>query len=151
VARAVFVRQPEHLAALGLSGAEPRSVARFLVGSYALFDNAQSVEAIRAALVGYGYTEATLRSEREKIAALDRANQAQEAAKGAAQQATRDQEAALAKLQDWFSQYAKIAKVALRGRKQLLEKLGLRVRSTKTAAQRSGPKKAAATRAGKTE
>jgi hypothetical protein len=49
----------------------------------------------------------------------------------------------------WVAQYLKIAKVALRGKKQLLEKIGVTARTTKTAAQRAAPKKAAATRAAK--
>jgi len=72
-----------------------------------------------------GYDQARLQSERAKITAFESANQAQEAAKGAAHQATREQDAALAALRDWLAQYIKIAKVALRDRKQLLEKLGV--------------------------
>ena len=67
----------------------------------------------------------------------------------AAQQATREQEAALSALNDWTAQYLKIARVALRDKKQLLEKLGVAARTTKTKAQRGAAKKAAATRAAK--
>jgi hypothetical protein len=70
-------------------------------------------------------------------------------AKGASQQAAQDQEAALKAMNDWVAQYLKIAKVALRGKKQSLEKIGVTARTTKTAAQRAAPKKAAATRAAK--
>jgi len=52
-------------------------------------------------------------------------------------------------MNDWVARYLKIAKVALRGKKQLLEKIGVAVRTTKTKAQRAAPKKAAATRAAK--
>jgi len=72
-----------------------------------------------------------------------------EAAKGSAQQATVDQDAALAKMNEWVAQYLKIAKVALRNKRQSLEKIGVTARTTKTAAQRAAPKKAAATRAAK--
>ena len=46
-------------------------------------------------------------------------------AKGSAQQATQDQDAALAAISDWVAQYLKIAKVVLRGKRQLLEKIGV--------------------------
>jgi hypothetical protein len=59
------------------------------------------------------------------------------------------QDAALAAMSEWVAQYLKIAKVALRGKKQLLEKIGVAARTTKTAAQKAAPKKAAATRAAK--
>ena len=68
-------------------------------------------------------------------------------AKGAAQQATREQDATLKALNEWVGQYTRIAKVALRDKKHLLEKLGIGVRMSKTAAQRAAPQKAAATRA----
>ena len=47
------------------------------------------------------------------------------------------------------AQYLKIAEVALRGKKQPLEKIGVTARTTKTAAQKAAPAKAAATRAAK--
>ncbi len=59
---------------------------------------------------------------------------------------TRDQKSAIKVLNDWTPQYRAIAKVALHGKKELLEKLGLLTRSTKTPAQRNAPKKAAETR-----
>ncbi len=57
------------------------------------------------------------------IEAYDAANRSQEQAKGAAQQATRDQDAALKELDLWYRQYIKIARVALRDKKELLEKI----------------------------
>ncbi len=130
VARAVC--EPSQLTALGLSGKTPRDTAGFLAAAYTLFDNAVSL----GALSGFGYTAEKLAAERGKITAYDEANQRQEAAKGAAQQATREQEAALQALNEWVAQYLKIAKVALREKPQLLEKLGIAARTSKTAAQR---------------
>ena len=143
VARAAL--PAEELAKLGLTGKEPRDIAGFLQAAYTLFDNA----ADSGSLVDFGYDDERIAAERDKIEALDATNQRQEMAKGASQQATQDQDAALAKLNDWVAQYLKIAKVALRGKKQLLEKIGVTARTSKTAAQRAAPKKAAATRAAK--
>jgi len=143
VARAALDK--DGLAKLGLAGKEPRGTAGFIQAGYTLFDNA----AESGLLAEFGYDADRLAAERAKIEAFDQANQAQEMAKGAAQQATQDQEAALKAMNDWVAQYLKIAKVALRGKKQLLEKIGVTARSTKTAAQRAAPRKAAATRAAK--
>ena len=88
-----------------------------------------------------------MQSERAKIAAFCSANQRREAAKGAGQQATREQNATLKAMNDWVGQYTRVVKVALRDKKQLLEKLGINARVSKTAAQRAAPQKAAATRA----
>jgi hypothetical protein len=140
VARAALSKEEQDK--LGL-GKEPRSTAGFIQAGYTLFDNAGEV----AALADFGYDADKIAAERAKIEGYDQANQAQEMAKGSAQQATQDQDAALAALSDWVAQYVKIAKVALRGKKQLLEKIGVTARTTKTAAQKAAPKKAAATRA----
>jgi len=143
VARAALDK--DGLTKLGLVGKEPRDTAGLIAAGYTLFDNAADSQL----LADFGYDTDRIAEERAKIEAFDQANQAQEMAKGAAQQATQDQEAALEKLNDWLAQYLKIAKVALRGKKQLLEKIGVTARTTKTAAQRAAPKKAAATRAAK--
>ena len=142
VARAALSQEDQ--ARLGL-GKAPRSTAAFIQAGYTLFDNAGDV----AALADFGYDADRLAAERAKIEAYDQAHQTQKMAKGSAQQATQDQDAALAAMNDWVAQYVKIAKVALRGKKQLLEKIGVIARTSKTAAQKAAPAKAAATRAAK--
>jgi len=147
VARAVFAQDKTKLTMLGLTGAMPKSVSGFLIAAYALFENANHPD-IQAQLAGFGYDSAKLQSERALIAAYEAANRSQEQSKGAAQQATRDQDAALQELKTWYQQYIKIARVALQGKKELLEKLGIRMLSGKTPAQRGAAAKAAATRVG---
>jgi hypothetical protein len=154
VARAIWQHDKPKLAALGLHGAMPRSTAGFLNAAYTLFDNAAKGEAAAdksgtEELAEYGYTRAKLAAERAKITALDRMNQAQEAAKGEAQNAGRDQQAAIRALNQWLAMFTKIAKVALRTKPEYLEKLGILARSSKTKAQRQAPKKARETRAKK--
>ena len=137
VARAAL--DEEGLTTLDLTGSEPRDTAGFIQAGYTLFDNAKE----SGLLADFGYDTARITAERAKIADFDAANQAQEAAKGAAQQATQEQDAALAAMNDWTAQYLKIAKVALRGKKQLLEKIGVTARTTKTAAQRAAARRRA--------
>jgi hypothetical protein len=147
VARAMFMRNPATRATLGLIGSAPTVTAEFIAAANQLFDNALHVTEISAALRVYGYDAERLTRERAAIVAFATANQDQVAAMGAAQQATRDQKAALTVQAEWLAQYLKIAKVALRDKPQLFEKLGGVARSSRTAAQRQAPKKAAATRA----
>ena len=146
VARAIFGKERVRLNALGLRGTMPKSTDAFIASAYTLFDNTLTVPELKTSLASYGYSEAKLNSERAKIAAYDTANQTQESAKGGARQSTREQETAIKSLNDWTTQYIKIAKVALRTKPQLLEKLGVPVRTTKTEAQRNASKKAAETR-----
>lgn len=135
VARATC--DPAQLKALGLSGKMPIDTAGFLKAAYVLFDSAVTTPV----LAGFGYSAEKLAAERSKVTAYDEANRKQEAAKGTAQQATREQEAALQALNEWVAQYLKIAKVALREKPQLLEKLGIAARTTRTAAQRAARQK----------
>jgi hypothetical protein len=130
VARATC--DPSQLTALDLNRQMPRDTAGFLAAAYTLFDNAAKL----GTLSGFGYAAEKLTAERGRITVYDEANRKQEAAKGAAQQATREQEAALQALNEWVAQYLKIAKVALREKPQLLEKLGITARTSLTAAQR---------------
>ena len=154
VARAVWQKDKSRLVALGLQGAVPKTTAGFLTAAYTLFDNAVEPYPTSSAtssgeLADYGYTKTKLASERAKIAALDKMNQVQEMAKGEAQNAARDQQAALKDLNEWMAMFVKIAKVALRSKREYLEKIGVLARSSKTKAQRNAPKKASETRAKK--
>jgi hypothetical protein len=106
VARATL--DADGLTTLGLTGKEARDTAGFIQAGYTLFDNA----ADSGLLVDFGYDDERISAERAKIATFDTANQAQEMAKGAAQQTSQDQEAALVKMNDWVAQYLKIAKAA---------------------------------------
>ena len=149
VARAAFVRDKAKLAVLGLNSAMPSTLPLFITMATALFDNASHTAEITDVLASYGYTVEKLSRERGKIVELTAANQAQESAKGAAQQATYEQNKAMEAIDYWISAFIKVAKVALRDQPQLLEKLGIVKRNGKTAAQRKAPEKAAATRAAK--
>ncbi|MBI4725631.1 hypothetical protein HY768_00135 [candidate division TA06 bacterium] len=154
IARAIWHKDKPRLEALGLHGKMPKTTDGFLTAAYVLFDNAAGPDVNlptkgEGELADYGYTKAKLAAERLKIVALDKMNQAQEAAKGEAQNAARDQQAALNALNEWMSVFIKIAKVALRNKREYLEKIGVLARSGKTKAQRGAPKKAAETRARK--
>jgi hypothetical protein len=143
LARAIFVDDKARLEALGLRGEMPQATAEFIAAATMLFENAQGVPE----LADYGYDADRLAAEHAKITAFIEAENRQEAAKGAAQQATREQDEALRALNEWIAQYIKVARVALRKKAQLLEKIGVAARTSKTQAQREAPQKAAATRA----
>jgi hypothetical protein len=145
-ARAAFLRDKAALATLALDRPMPRTKASFVTMAGALFDNAVGTPSIATVLAGFGYSTERLNAEAAKVQALADAFGTQEAAKGTAQQATVAQDKAMSALADEMSAFRRIAKVALRDRPQLLEKLGILRRSAPTAAQRNAGKKAAATR-----
>ncbi len=142
-----FKGKKETLAVLGLDKPMPRTEASLIEAGKTLFANAASHPEIKSGMLKYGYDDAKLAAEQAKVLAFEKANDQQKAAEGAAQNATEDQTKSIARLNDWVAQFRKAAKIALKNNKQLLEKLGIHARSTKTKAQRGAPKKAAATRA----
>ena len=123
-------------ARLGAIGATPKSTAGFLTAAGTLFENAR-LDDFRTVLAGAGYDTRELKSEHAKIGALALANQQQEEAKGAAQQATQELEQAMKKLNAWMKDFRGMAKIKMRGKKQLLEKIGILARTTPTKAQRA--------------
>jgi hypothetical protein len=148
-ARAVFKKNKAALSVLGLTGAMPKAMPLFLTMATALFDNASHDTEIAAVLAKRGYDADTLAKGRAKIVEMSAAMQAHQAAIGSAQQATDEQDIAMTALDDWMSEFLRIAKVALGAKPQLLEKLGVLRRNSKTKAQRKAPGKAAATRKAK--
>ncbi|MFI5143587.1 MAG: hypothetical protein ACHQHM_06135 [Thermoanaerobaculales bacterium] len=149
VARAALKRDKPALTGLGLDKPMPRKTSLFVTMALALFDNAVGTEAIAQRLARFAYTPDRFASERAKIEALIEALRAQESAKGAAQTATAQQDAALAALDDEMGALRRIAKIALKHEPQLLEKLGIVQRATRTPAQRHAGQKAAETRKAK--
>lgn len=137
VARAVLQQDKHLLSGLGLTGREPATASVFVEAAKALFANA----AVTAGIADHGFDAARLKAEGAKILAFDKAKRKQEAAKGIAQQATEKRDAVLEQLDAWRAQYVKIARVALRADKQLLERLGVPARTSKTAAQVAASKK----------
>ena len=123
--RAVFPPQSAERKALEVAGPTPETSAAFISAATTLLNNALGVPEIAAVLAKYGYDEATLRAERDVVAAYQQAVQAQALAMSAARQATRAQNQALAALQRWVAQYLKIAKIALRSEPDLLKALGV--------------------------
>ena len=120
--------QPSVLDGLGIrKGAAPRTLAAFLLYADNLFTNALSASAtVKAKLATRGYTDSRLTAEKGKIDTLHAANQAQEQAKGKSQDLTPQQKQALTELDDAIMLYRKLARRALKGRPQLLEKLGIK-------------------------
>ena len=137
------------LTTLGLDRPMPRAIAPFLTAVLAVYDNALGNPGLLEKLSAFGYNQERLTAERGRVLELIEARRAQEMAKGAAQQATAKQGQAMTALAREMRDFRRIARVALKDRPQLLEKLGIMARSTRTAAQRGAGKKAAATRAAK--
>jgi hypothetical protein len=124
-ARALFPPNSPERKVLDLAGRVSDSTARLLAAAGTLFNNALNIPEIRARLEPYGYDQAALLRERNVVQHYAELLQAQANARSTAIRATAEQEAALAELHFWTAQYAKFARIALRGRPDLLRAVGL--------------------------
>jgi hypothetical protein len=146
VSRALVRNDDGALTTLGLVGETPRERTAFLERARKLFNTTAYTPAMKAKLSEHGYNDAKLSAERAKIEAVETVNRQNVSAQGAAKLSTQDKKSAVKAATDWFRDFRAIAKVALKEKPQLLDKLGLRTRTTKTKAQREAPRKAAETR-----
>ncbi len=132
IGKASFASDAATLAVLGLSTpgrSLPDGRAALLARASALLSAADSAPAaVQAKLTLRSYTPRKRAQLRLLLDELKTTNVQQEAAKGEAQQATPDAEAALKALDAYARELREVAKVALRGRPQLLEAMGIKVR-----------------------
>jgi hypothetical protein len=136
------------LAALGLDrkGGMPRRAAAFSEMARILFGNARQEAEISAQLAAVGYGPAWIDQAAAALEAWQSACVAQNRTTGESWRATTNQTDALRDLTVWVATYIKLARIVLREQPALLEKIGVKVRTVKSAAQLARPQKAAATR-----
>jgi hypothetical protein len=78
-----------------------------------------------AELTRFGYGPANLAAARGRLDDLAAAETAQETAKAAAVQATRQRDETAAALDAWLRQFRTVARIAARGRPDLAQRLGV--------------------------
>lgn len=127
ILRAHFIHQPEVLTGLELNSRTPRATAAFLHRARTLIQAVENEPAVLSALARYNIDEAWLIELRQAVEEYAAVNEQHEAAKAARQAATRKQNDALSVAWDWRARFTKVARLALRDQKQLLEALGVRV------------------------
>lgn len=149
LARVVFAKQPGPLAALGLDVAMPRRMDQFTLAAGKLFNYGDYSQAMKDALAAKSYDSEEISAARGKLGALDAAREVQADLIGGAQQATAAQRVALKELHEWYMEFRKLARIALKDKPQFLKRLGIPYRVTKSKAQRGAPAKARATRVAK--
>ena len=128
ILRAHFVHQPEVLTNLALRGRTPNATAAFLHRARTLIQAIEADPHVTAALAEYNIDGSRMEAHRRTVEEYASVNEQHEAAKAARQVATRQQNDALAVAWDWRARFVKVARVALKDQKQLLEALGIRVR-----------------------
>ena len=136
------------LAGLGLNrrGGMPRQFDEFLSKSQTLFGAARTNLSLSGPLATHGLGTEWLDRADEAVNETVATELAQRVARSHRLNATTLQTAAVRDLTVWVATYIKIARIALRDQPALLEKLGVKVRAGRSAAQVAGRQKAVATR-----
>ena len=129
VARVAFKRNSGVAVQLDLNGTRKKSLSGWLAQANQFYQNALGDRTILSGLKEFGMTEQKLKAGLAELTVVEQANLAQEKEKGEAQAATQTRDTALDELQDWLSDYLAIAKVAMEEEPQLLEGMGILVRS----------------------
>lgn len=129
VARVAFKRNSGVATQLDLAGTRKKSLSGWMAQANQFYKNALGDKGILLELKEFGITEQKLKAGLAELVVVEQANLVQEKEKGEAQAATQKRDAALDELQDWLSDYLAIAKVALEENPQLLEGMGILVRS----------------------
>jgi hypothetical protein len=115
---------PADRAAVGLKGAVPDDMQKFITLAHSSYDNAKN-EPYQTALAVYGYAPATLDAALATLDVFTTAIEAQASAVGAAVRSTAARNEAVKALKVWMRMFDKVASVALKNRPDLLKKLGL--------------------------
>ncbi len=129
IARALLAEEPERLARLGAEGERAQAFEAWLGQARQFYREGLADAGLQAALAEGGLAQEVLASGQTGVEAVAQASNAQESAKGLAQQSTKDRDAAVEVFQKWMRNFWKIAEVALSEQPQWLERLGRMVRS----------------------
>ncbi len=118
---------------LALKGERKRTLAGWLEQAQQFYSNALSDPNILNKLAEYNITSAMLETGKRQVDLVGSHNAARKQRKGTARDATRMRIEAKVALDEWMSDFLKIARVALKDRPQLLEQLGIAPPATRAA------------------
>lgn len=128
-ARAVFRKEPDILGKLQLTGRLPKAYLKFMETCETFYTKVNADPAILAKLARMKITNETVLEGLADIEAVKAARHAYQNEKGESEEATREKDAAFEKLDEWMDDFYATAKIALMDHPQLLESLGIRVKS----------------------
>lgn len=127
--KTVFRKEPETLDKLNLSGSVPKAYLKFMETCETFYTKVNADPAILAKLARMKITNETVLEGLADIEAVKAARHAYQNEKGESEEATREKDAAFEKLDEWMDDFYATAKIALMDHPQLLESLGIRVKS----------------------
>lgn len=129
VARIVFKDDKAAQTSLQLTGRKPASLSGWLKHTKSFYNNLLSKGEWVALMAGYNITQEALEQGLQQVLNVERYADVIMREKGDAQNATQQRDRKLEELAEWINDYESVARVALADSPQLLEKLGIIVKS----------------------
>jgi hypothetical protein len=126
IAKVLFRNNEEAKRSLILTGARKVSLTGWLVQALAFYNNAIANADFQTELAKRKITLEKLQAGLALVQGVEAAKTTQESEKAEAQDATAVRNAAIDELNDWMTDFLEFAKIALDGRPQLQEKLGIK-------------------------
>lgn len=128
-ARIIYKENQEVLKNLRLKGKKPYALATLLENIGVFYNTLKAEESLRTPLQRLKITEDTIDTQLAQLDKTQKAYATYTQEKGENQQATKDKNEALNKVDKWVREFYSIAKIALEDKPQLLESLAKFVRS----------------------
>lgn len=129
IARVALEDDRGALQALRLQGKRKMNMAGWLAQAQHFYAVALADVAIQRKLADFSLTRTVLQEGARQVEAVATGNATRSQQRGVAQDATRVRNKAITALDKWMSDFRTIARVALKDRPQMLEQLGITVRS----------------------
>lgn len=124
-----FNNDVKAITTLELNGRRARTISGWLKQTLGFYHAILTNEEWKAKFAIYGQTEEVLTAQVAAIEGVAKASEAVRREKGDAQNATQERDEKIEELADWVSDYEVIARIALADKPQLLEKIGIVVKS----------------------
>ena len=127
--KVIFRKEPTTLSKLALTGSLPTAYIKWLETVKKFYTVAAADSEIQSKLVRLKITTEELNGTIEQISNLELARAEYLREKGESQDSTKSKDKAFEEIDDWMSEFYAVAKIALEDNPQLLESLGIFVRS----------------------
>ena len=129
IGRVALKNDVKAITTLELNGRRARTISAWLKQTLGFYRAILANDEWKAALAVYGQTEEILTTQVAAIEGVAAASESVRKEKGDAQNATKERDEKIEELVDWVNDYEVIARIALADKPQLLEKIGILVKS----------------------
>ena len=129
ICKIAFKNDVRAISTLDLTGRRASTISGWLKQTTGFYRAILANDDWKAVLAGFGQTEEKLNAELAAVQGVATASETKKKEMGDAQNATQERDMKLEELIEWVNDYEVIARIALADKPQLLEKLGIVVKS----------------------